>query len=274
MNQIFRILVLIILTSFLFSTCKFFKKEPVKITVNVINIDVYGKSNGSIKLEVSGGTPPYTYKWSNGASTNNLTNIPAGEYTVTITDKKGKTATQSISITQPDESACIDINGNIYKTVMIGKQLWMAENLKVTHAPDNKEIESSYYDDDSSNCQFYGRLYKWNIAMNDSLNEKAQGICPDGWHLPSDNEWQILIDNYTPEKAGLELQDSNGVFNCLMAGFKSKFTYHGIGSYTSFWTSTKYGNNAWKRDIMKDLPQVFKYHGKIDNSFSVRCIKD
>jgi len=94
-----------------------------------------------------------------------------------------------------------DIDGNCYQTVQIGEQVWMAENLKVTHYNDGSEIqyvqsESSepdvwvnlstgaygYYNDDPSNLNTYGNLYNW-YTVDDS-----RGLCMDGWHVPSDEE--------------------------------------------------------------------------------------
>jgi uncharacterized protein (TIGR02145 family) len=96
-------------------------------------------------------------------------------------------------------------DGQVYKTVVIGTHVWMAENL-------NYETENSYcYNDDDSNCSKYGRLYTWAAAIDSaklykddsiecgygktcSMPITVQGICPDGWHLPSSAEWQELID--------------------------------------------------------------------------------
>ena len=93
---------------------------------------------------------------------------------------------------------CIDIDGNVYETVQIGDQLWMAENLKVTHYNDGSEIqyvqsESSepnvwknlstgaygYYNDDPYHLDTYGNLYNWYVVDDD------RGVCPEGWHVPS-----------------------------------------------------------------------------------------
>ena len=94
-----------------------------------------------------------------------------------------------------------DIDGNVYETVLIGEQLWMAENLKVTHYNDGSEIptgldnstwnstnEGAYaiYDDDLANAEVYGNLYNGFIIDEDS------GVCPEGWHVPSDGEWKEL----------------------------------------------------------------------------------
>ncbi|MEA3446083.1 MAG: FISUMP domain-containing protein, partial [Bacteroidota bacterium] len=101
-----------------------------------------------------------------------------------------------------------DAWGNDYTTVLIGNQCWMAENLnsgvQITsymgsnhsatggHQSDNDIIEKHCYDNDSANCNSYGALYCWNEMMQYDTTEGIQGICPNGWHVPSDNEWKIL----------------------------------------------------------------------------------
>jgi uncharacterized protein (TIGR02145 family) len=99
------------------------------------------------------------------------------------------------------EDVCEDIDGNVYETVQIGEQLWMAENLKVTHYNNGDEIPTGYsnedwsnletgayavYDDDPLNIDIYGNLYNWHTIADE------RGICPDGHHVPSDDEWIIL----------------------------------------------------------------------------------
>ena len=97
---------------------------------------------------------------------------------------------------------CIYIDGNVYETIQIGEQLWMAENLKVTHY--NNEDEISYpsneyfgnyddgqygvYDNDPANADIYGNLYNWAVVDDD------RGVCPEGFHVPSDAEYTVLTD--------------------------------------------------------------------------------
>ena len=100
-----------------------------------------------------------------------------------------------------------DIDGNVYETVVIGGQLWMAENLKVTHYNEGSEIPTGYsdfewdelddtetgayavYNDDLSNADTYGNIYNW-YAVDDS-----RGVCPVGWHVPTDDEIKELEMN-------------------------------------------------------------------------------
>lgn len=96
-------------------------------------------------------------------------------------------------------SQAVDIDGNIYDAVMIGTQCWMSENLKVTKTPEGYPITRWCYNDDNEMCDYYGGLYAWSVAMNwaassSSYPSGVQGICPAGWHLPSDLEWTELVE--------------------------------------------------------------------------------
>ena len=101
------------------------------------------------------------------------------------------------------EVTVTDYDGNVYQTVQIGEQLWMAENLKVTHYNNGDPIthitnngdwgsfdEGQYgiYDNDPSNADTYGNLYNWAVVDDD------RGVCSEGWHFPSDDEWTVLTD--------------------------------------------------------------------------------
>jgi uncharacterized protein (TIGR02145 family) len=103
----------------------------------------------------------------------------------------------------PDAPTVTDIDGNQYNTVMIGGQCWMKENLKTLHDPAGNKIMRYCYEHNLNNCELYGGLYLWNTLMNgesssDSIPSGVQGICPDGWHVPSDAEWLILFDFLAP----------------------------------------------------------------------------
>jgi uncharacterized protein (TIGR02145 family) len=89
----------------------------------------------------------------------------------------------------------VDRDGNVYRTVKIGPQWWMAENLRVTKAPDGSPITSYAYNNDEDMALVYGRLYTWQTMMNGSTDRGAQGISPAGWHIPSLEEWQVLTDS-------------------------------------------------------------------------------
>ena len=93
----------------------------------------------------------------------------------------------------------VTYEGQVYNTVMIGEQCWFKENLNVgiridasQYESNNNIIEKWCYDDLESNCNIYGGLYWWDEIMNYSSIQGVQGICPPGWHIPTDNDWCIL----------------------------------------------------------------------------------
>ena len=191
-------------------------------------------------------------------------------------------ATSAFAATQ--ESLVDKRDGKAYKTVKIGNQTWMAENL-------NYNVDSSFcYNNEESNCAKYGRLYKWNAAMK---------ACPDGWHLPSKEEFEILFkfvggaqeDAWKWENAGKMLKSTNGWneyegkdgngndafgFSALPAGYRNgNGDFNNEGNRAYFWSSTEsVSGSAYYMglDFSKDdafLNSFYKTHG-----FSVRCVKD
>ena len=154
----------------------------------------------------------------------------------------------------------------IYKTVIIGEQTWMAENMACV-------TDGSYcYDDSDQNCEKYGRLYNW---------EAAKTICPDGWHLPDSSEWQTLFDAVGgQENAGKVLKskawdgsDKVG-FNALPAGYWS-FTdkeYKDLGFLAEFWVND--GNGVTIVHLVSSRENAFWYNrSNPEDAYSVRCIK-
>ena len=174
-----------------------------------------------------------------------------------------------------------DRDGQTYKTVKIGEQWWMAENLNYRYIQQTaQEDSSSYcYNDDPANCAKYGRLYLWSAALV---------VCPEGWHLPRRDEWDTLLTAVGGEaKAGIMLKSTEGwkyngngsdsyFFSALPAGyrFSSEYFYY-EGDIAYFWSSTKYGNyRAYNMhlDYVNDdanLNDSNKYSG-----FSVRCLRN
>ena len=190
-------------------------------------------------------------------------------------------------------------DGQTYKTVSIGTQTWMAENL-------NYKTDNSYcYDDEASNCSKYGRLYTWAAAMDSvgslSANGKGcgygktcaptnpvRGVCPTGWHLPTQTEWNTLFTAVGGQsKAGKMLKSTSGwnssgngtdaySFSALPAGGRGgngHFNYEGNNAY--FWSSTD-DNSYYAYSMI--LYYNGDYAGLDDGNegygFSVRCVKD
>ncbi len=164
-------------------------------------------------------------------------------------------------------------DGKKYKTVKIGDQTWMAENL-------NYEMQDSYcYDNNGSNCFKYGRLYTWKAA------KKA---CPSGWHLPSKAELETLYNSVGGQStAGTRLKSKNGWydsvngtdtfgFSALPAGYRDSdeyYDYEGTDAY--FWSSTEstsYYAYVMYLNYYRD-DAILSYYDKSDG-FSVRCLKD
>ena len=195
---------------------------------------------------------------------------------------------------------CEDIDGNVYETIQIGEQLWMAENLKVTHYNDGSEIPNitnngdwgglstgAYgdYDNNPTNSETYGRLYNW-YTVDDS-----RGLCPEGWHVPSDNEYTVLTDYLGGEsvaggkmkEAGLEDWNSPNTgatnesgFTGLPGGDRGTYgTCAYMGIYGDFWSSTEYNSNsAWFRLLHYFYSEVYRFNLGKRYGCSVRCLRD
>jgi uncharacterized protein (TIGR02145 family) len=152
-------------------------------------------------------------------------------------------------------------DGKTYKTITIGTQTWMAENLAY-----KANTGCWAYNDDPANVAKYGYLYFY---------ETAKTSCPEGWHLASDNEWSLLVKFLGGDKlAGSKLKE-NG-FVPLAGGFRNGFgIYSGLGTHGMWWSSTwSTAMNAWYRLMTFDSSKFEKRSlGKI-SGFSVRCVKD
>ncbi|MDR1760238.1 MAG: fibrobacter succinogenes major paralogous domain-containing protein [Fibrobacter sp.] len=157
-------------------------------------------------------------------------------------------------------------DSKVYRYVKIGSQTWMAENLNYYKYP------SWCYDDLESNCGTYGRLYDWNTAME---------VCPEGWHLPSYEEWKTLVDYVGGASvAGTALKlagtDDYG-FSALLSGYRNYFSFLSVdvGHYGFWWTATENGSDdAYYRSMGSGYANVGEYYYDKNGGFSVRCVKD
>jgi uncharacterized protein (TIGR02145 family) len=168
----------------------------------------------------------------------------------------------------------LSYEGQDYKTVLIGTQVWMAENLNYNASG------SKCYNNNVSNCAKYGRLYDW---------ETAKTVCPSGWHLPTDDEWTTLTDNVGgASTAGKKLKATSGWnsggngtdefgFAALPGGISSGNNFYNVGNHGSWWSATE--SNA-SFAYVQYLDHVYEYddevfRGSSDKSFlrSVRCIQ-
>ena len=167
-------------------------------------------------------------------------------------------------------------NGKTYKTVKIGEQVWMAENL-------NEDSESSFcYGNDDTNCVTYGRLYNLDGAVG--IASKV-----NGWHLPTDDEWKALerylgmsesdinksglFTSRTSGNVGNKLQkDSSSGFDALFGGVYNNREYAGLGEFTGFWCAPS--NVFWSRRILPPDTGTRRAYDARSLQLSVRLIKD
>jgi uncharacterized protein (TIGR02145 family) len=166
-----------------------------------------------------------------------------------------------------------DIDGNIYPVVEIGGQLWLAKNLQVMRGPTGEEIENFFFKDDSLSYADHGRLYTWNVAMNGSLASGAQGICPDDWHIPTNEDWTQLFGHVENSGALLLVGGSTG-FDALLSGgadFRGNYLY--FGELGMFWSSTEVNDERANHHHVSENGEVGEFAAMKGARISVRCVK-
>ena len=194
-------------------------------------------------------------------------------------------------------STISDYDGNVYNTVKIGGQIWMAENLKTTKYNNGTDIPLvtdntawanlttpayCWYNNNSSYKDTYGALYNWYTVNTGNL-------CPSGWHVPSDAEWTTLID-YLGGEPGGKLKETDTThwhspnigatnesgFTALPGGVRDVSGMFGnIGYYGYWWSATEDGTDlAWYRDMTYNGSYVARYNTHKKLGFSVRCVRD
>ncbi len=178
-------------------------------------------------------------------------------------------------------------DGQIYKTVMIGGDWWMAENLNFGLAIDSfhggsaengkqsdNGIDEKYcYMNNDENCNTYGGLYSWNEAMkHDSINHPG-GICPDGWHIPSEEKLSELLFQY-PSCPELRIGGASG-FDAMLGGNSFPHAFSNLDELGLFWSSSiTAGYAAWYVLINKSSGDAIIQLENTQRAFSIRCIKD
>lgn len=249
-------------TIFIFVQCN---RKPLTTNPLTTNLSDYKSNDGKVSLQISGGKAPYKIVWTDGNADSVRTKLKAGIYYVTITDAKKQKVIDTIEIKQPPYPVCKDKDGNVYITAIIGNTVWMIENLRSTKTSDGIELTSINPTEDAKQ---YGLLYDWKTAMNGQIESGSQGICPDGWHIPTNDEWTELTDYI--ETNELEI---NQVFNLQYGGFYNNGV-NNVGESASYWSSTQTQDNVWKRYFNKNLTKTFKYHENRNNAISVRCVRN
>lgn len=180
--------------------------------------------------------------------------------------------------------SCSDDDGNNYAVVTLDSQDWMAENLNY------ETVDSWWYDNNSSNGDIYGRLYTWDAAI---------AACPDGWHLPTDDEWKVLemylgmsqseadMDGWRGTDEGKKLKSTSGWdysigtdsvgFTALPGGYYiyHNETFDGLGYSTYWWSATENTSaNAWFRGLFSSFVKVSRGVYNKQYGYSVRCVRD
>lgn len=162
-------------------------------------------------------------------------------------------------------------DGKTYKTVKIGKQVWMAENM-------NYDIKHSYcYDAVPGYCEEYGRLYTWEAALN---------VCPEGWHLPTNEEFETLKSNVGGDEYSAKLlksatgwREGNGIdkygFNAIPAGHYRNNTFGSAGTLAYFWSATEdYESVAYEFVLDGYNKSAYLIRNAKVSANSVRCLRD
>ncbi|MCR4857869.1 MAG: hypothetical protein K5890_06705 [Bacteroidales bacterium] len=223
----------------------------------------------------------------------------------------------------PNAATVMDYDGNIYNTVQIGDQCWMKENLRTTHFSNgisialgtaSSTITAYRYlpNDDYNNINLYGYLYNWSAVMKNAESSSTipsgvQGVCPNGWHVPSYSEW-IQLTNYVSSQSqyfcegnnnyiakalanqtGWDISSGNWNWNCYIGNNPSSnnatgfsvipagvhFGYgYGGGTTAYFWSSTQFGDGAAGRFM--DISHATMQHSANSKDYgcSVRCLRD
>ncbi|MFH1160248.1 MAG: FISUMP domain-containing protein [bacterium] len=192
----------------------------------------------------------------------------------------------------------ISYGGKTYNTVQIGTQCWFKENLNIgTRINSNVEqtnngiVEKYCYDNLESNCGVYGGLYQWNEMMQYVITPGVQGICPPGWHIPTDEEWTTLTTYLGGESvAGGKMKETGfnhwqspntgatniSGFTALPGGYCNIFgTFSYVTTYANYSSSSEYSaQNAYTRYLSHSNSLVGRNNDYKNNAFEVRCLKD
>jgi len=190
-------------------------------------------------------------------------------------------------------------DGQVYKTVTINGKVWMAENLNIgtmintdlqddkgDNQQDNHILEKYCYKNVPANCDLYGGLYQWSEAMNYTTLEGGQGICPSGWHIPTDAEWHELVMFLDPSNGEAQAGDqlilgSRSGFQALFAGYIifAEKKYYDLTNAGYFWSSTvnptsELSYMSLMRSVYRGKPAFQQDTSQKLNGISVRCVQD
>jgi len=209
------------------------------------------------------------------------------------------------------ETPTVFYEGQTYNTVLIGTQCWFKENLNVGEMISGNDdmqndgtIEKYCYDNDETYCDTYGGLYQWDEMMQYTTQQGGQGICPEGWHIPTDEEWKILEGEADsqygypdPEWDGIQARgfdvglnlkatygwssNGNGIdlygFGALAGGYRASWNglFYALSNFGDFWTSSlDLDPDAWIHEFMYHNDLSGRYSNMRTLGLSVRCLRD
>jgi uncharacterized protein (TIGR02145 family) len=194
----------------------------------------------------------------------------------------------------------VNYAGQTYNTVYIGNQCWFKENLNVgtmipgaNNQTNNGTIEKYCYLNNPVNCATYGGLYQWNEMMQYVTIQGAKGICPTGWHVPTDAEWTTLttylggasVAGGKMKEAGTShwLSPNTGAtnssgFTALPGGDRGySGNFYNLTYAAFFWSSSQFefdATHAWLRDLDYNYEVVYRVNYGKPYGFSARCVQD
>ena len=258
-----------------------------------------------------------------GSFTSNLTGLTAGTtYFVRAyaINGNGTKYGDEVAFSTPVPFVCgtntvSDYEGHIYNTVQIGDQCWMKENMRATKYSDGTSITKASVTQESSSTRYYydpgqaanyGYLYNWPAAKGpSSVSANNQGICPTGWHVPSDGEWTQLTQYVGSQSNYLCSNNSSYIakalasttgwnsststcavgntpasnnatgFSAVPAGYHYGSSFDNSGSYAYFWSSTEYSSSdAYGRGLRYNSASVYSNLNYKSYGYSVRCLRD
>lgn len=247
------------------------------------------------------GTYPFDYNTDNNSEYNvwiNLTSfnyVSIGMVRASLPTSSGAVWNQVCFAISPIIIDCGIINdtrdGQQYQTVTIGTQCWMRQNLNygtqvanINVMTNNSIVERACYNNTTSNCDTYGAIYTWNEAMNYGTN--SQGICPNGWHIPTQTEFQTLINYLGATTAGLQMKapstnipswdgtNSSG-FTAIPGGIGQGSNYLYLGTRETYWSSTSFSTtDAYDYGLTTGVNTLDEANNTKNGGYCIRCLQD
>jgi len=243
-----------------------------------------------------------TYQWqsadTSGGSYSNISGATSNTYTLVAGDI-GKYIKVSATGTDTYTGSATSAASSVVTppTVTIGTQVWMQYNLNVgtmlasgsAMPASNGTVEKWCYDNSSSNCTTYGGLYSWDEMMQYSTTPGVQGICPSGFHIPTDAEWKTLemylgmtqsaadATGWRGTDQGTKLKsDGSSGFNGLLAGYRNtNGLFYVLSTYGNLWTSSETSSTyAYRRYLTSSSATVYRDGSIKGYGYSVRCLKN